>query len=57
MVKLFANASNMRTWLSIKKKSLGELNEGKEDGDRLMQEELDSIYKKVQQKASFLVAL
>ena len=47
----------MRTWLSIKKKSLGELYEGKEDSDKLMQEELDNIYEKIRAKASFLVAL
>lgn len=57
LLKLFANASNMRTWLSIKKKSLGDKHEGKEDADKLMQDELESIYKKIQEKASFLVAL
>lgn len=57
LLKLFANASNMRTWLSIKKKSLGDIHEGKEDADKLMQDELESIYQKIQKKASFLVAL
>ena len=45
LIKLWVNASKMRSWLSSKKQELGERIGDQENSEKLLDEELDSIIK------------
>ena len=57
LIKLWANASKMRSWLSSKKQELGERLANQENSEELLDKELDAIIKQIEEKAEFLVAL
>ena len=45
LIKLWANASKLRQWLSSKKQELGERLDSEENSEKLLNEELDAIMK------------